>query len=94
VQRYRQRISGPLLDRIDIHVEVPLVEYRDLAKTEPSESSAGIRVRVEAARAIQKRRLEGSTARTIADLAGSDNITADHLLEAISYRTLDRDLLS
>jgi hypothetical protein len=48
--RYPQRISGPLLDRIDIHVEVPLVEYRDLAKTEASESSADIRERVEAAR--------------------------------------------
>lgn len=53
IQRYRQRISGPLLDRIDLHVEVPLVEFRDLAKADGGETSATIRQRVEAARAIQ-----------------------------------------
>ena len=139
VLRYRQRISGPLLDRIDIHVEVPLVEYRDLAKSEAGEPSSSIRARVEAARAIQQLRLRGSSAtsnasltpkqmkehcrideessmllentmsqmnfsarahdrilrvaRTIADLSGCKDITADHLLEAIGYRTLDRNLL-
>ena len=139
VLRYRQRISGPLLDRIDIHVEVPLVEYRELAKTESGEASEAIRARVEAARAVQHERLRGTglacnagltpklmkahcriddessmllentmsqmnfsarahdrilkVARTIADLAGSMDITADFLLEAISYRTLDRNLL-
>jgi magnesium chelatase family protein len=139
IQRYRQRISGPLLDRIDIHVEVPLVEYRDLAKSESGEPSAAIRARVEAARAVQQRRLAGTgltrnatltprlmkehcrideessmllentmsqmnfsarahdrilkVARTVADLAGCPDITADHLLEAIGYRTLDRKLL-
>lgn len=139
VLRYRQRISGPLLDRIDIHVEVPLVEYRDLAKSEAGEPSAPIRARIEAARGIQQLRLRGSSAssnatlapkqmkehcrideessmllentmsqmnfsarahdrilrvaRTIADLAGCTDISADHLLEAIGYRTLDRNLL-
>ena len=139
VLRYRQRISGPLLDRIDIHVEVPLVEYRELAKSESGEPSSDIRARIEAARGIQQQRLRGTTAacnalltpklmkehcrideessmllentmsqmnfsarahdrilkvaRTIADLAGCQDISADHLLEAIGYRTLDRNLL-
>src|SRR6187549_2853211 len=62
VLRYRQRISGPLLDRIDIHVEVPLVEYRDLAKSEAGEPSSAIRARIEAARGIQQHRLRGSKA--------------------------------
>jgi magnesium chelatase family protein len=139
VLRYRQRISGPLLDRIDIHVEVPLVEYRDLAKSESGEPSAAIRARVEAARAVQQQRLAGTgltcnatltprlmkehcrideesslllentmsqmnfsarahdrilkVARTIADLSGCKDIAADHLLEAIGYRTFDRNLL-
>jgi magnesium chelatase family protein len=42
VQRYRQRISGPLLDRIDLHIEVPAVEYRDIASTRAEEGSAAI----------------------------------------------------
>ena len=57
VQRYRSRISGPLLDRIDIHIEVPAVKYKDLAQGGPAESSAAIRVRVAAARELQLRRL-------------------------------------
>ncbi|HHM23666.1 MAG TPA: ATP-binding protein, partial [Bacteroidetes bacterium] len=56
IQRYRARISGPLLDRIDIHVEVPAVSYKDLASREPGESSAAIRQRVMRAREIQLRR--------------------------------------
>src|SRR5437667_10013867 len=46
VQRYRQRISGPLLDRIDLHIEVPAVEYRDISSTRTEEGSAAIRERV------------------------------------------------
>lgn len=139
VRNYRQRISGPLLDRIDIHVEVPLIEFRELARSEGGESSEAIRGRVEAARQVQARRFAGSpgaatnsamssrqlkehctidepsralleevmtaqnfsarahdrilkVARTIADLAGSAEITADHLLEAVNFRTLDRNL--
>jgi len=146
VQRYRDRISGPLLDRIDIHVEVPAVQYRDLSsKGAPGEPSAAIRERVTQAREIQRQRFanhktghaslktrcnarmtvqqlkrhcaldeaaEGmmkmamtelnfsaraydrilKVARTIADLANSENIQADHVGEAIQYRTLDRNL--
>src|SRR4029077_2650571 len=47
VQRYRDRISGPLLDRIDIHVEVPSVQYRDISSNVPGESSEAIRGRVQ-----------------------------------------------
>jgi magnesium chelatase family protein len=56
VQRYRQRISGPLLDRIDIHIEVPAVQYKDIASKEPGEPSDSIRERVERARRIQQAR--------------------------------------
>lgn len=53
IEHYRQRISGPLLDRIDLHVEVPLVNYKALASTAKGESSASIRERIVAARALQ-----------------------------------------
>lgn len=56
VQRYRQRISGPLLDRIDLHIEVPAVEYRDIASTRSEEASAAIRDRVGRAREQQEAR--------------------------------------
>ncbi len=56
IQRYRGRISGPLLDRIDIHVEVPTVTYADLASLPSGDTSAHIRARVNAARDIQRRR--------------------------------------
>ena len=56
VERYRSRISGPLLDRIDIHVEAPAVHYRDLSSNEPAEASAAIRARVIGAREVQKDR--------------------------------------
>jgi magnesium chelatase family protein len=59
VQRYRARVSGPLLDRIDIQVEVPGVAYRDLADQSPSEPSPEIRKRVERARQIQLQRFAG-----------------------------------
>lgn len=58
VQRYRQRISGPLLDRIDLHIEVPAVEYRDVSGERVEESSAAIRERVSHARKIQHRRFQ------------------------------------
>ncbi len=141
IQRYRQRISGPLLDRIDLHVEVPLVEFRELSRQEPGEASESIRQRVEQARQVQQERFRGTkgiscnaamsskllkqhcqisaeatellegamqqlnlsarahdrilkVARTLADLAAADAIRSDDVLEAISYRTLDRNLLS
>lgn len=56
VQRYRQRISGPLLDRIDLHIEVPAVEYRDVASERPEENSTSIRERVGRARQKQQQR--------------------------------------
>ncbi|MFZ4764680.1 MAG: YifB family Mg chelatase-like AAA ATPase, partial [Roseimicrobium sp.] len=56
ILKYRQRISGPLLDRIDLHVEVPAVDYKTLTSTEREESSESIRDRVEKARAIQRQR--------------------------------------
>jgi magnesium chelatase family protein len=140
IEKYRQRISGPLLDRIDLHVEVPTVEYRELASTDVGESSDAVRERVVAARDRQLERfvnLDGLTcnagmsskvmrefckidatasgylehamnelnfsarahdrilkvARTLADLAGSEQIEAAHVLEAIQYRTLDRKLM-
>ena len=139
IQKYRQRISGPLLDRIDIHVEVPIVEYKELSGKATGEASSAIRERVESVRALQLRRFaddgevttnssmtprlmkqhaqldaEGAglleqamndlnfsarahdrilkVARTLADLAGNESIQPDNLLEAIQYRTLDRNL--
>ena len=138
IERYRARISGPLLDRIDIHVEAPAVTFAELRSAEPGESSAPIRDRVMRARERQLGRFKGcatianarmtpaqlrrhcalesalgdllqqameklslsarayhrilKVARTIADLAGAENIGAPHLLEAIQYRTLDRPL--
>jgi len=59
VERYLSRLSGPLLDRIDIHLEVPAVAYRDLASSASEESSATVRARVEAARQRQRDRFEG-----------------------------------
>jgi len=56
IHRYRSRISGPLLDRIDIHVEVPAVPYKDLLEEAHAESSAAIRERVTRAREIQSDR--------------------------------------
>jgi magnesium chelatase family protein len=105
IQRYRSKISGPLMDRIDIHIEVPAVKYRDLASREPGESSRQIKNRIDEASqklletAIDRfglsaraytRRLKVS--RTIADLDGQEEIRPDHLSEAIQYRSLDRNL--
>jgi magnesium chelatase family protein len=130
VQRYRNRLSGPLLDRIDLCIEVPALSSADLAETAHGESSATVRTRVIAATnlAIQRQgctnaRLEGKAleahaapdaagqtllsqavarlglsarayhrllrvARTIADLAGSEQIGTAHIAEAIQFRQL------
>ncbi|MDO9268859.1 MAG: ATP-binding protein [Methylobacter sp.] len=134
VMRYRARVSGPLLDRIDMHLEVPRISHEVLRKGSPDgeESSEQIRARVVAARNLAVARsgkansaltakevkqlcilsepshliLEQAMdkfglshrayhrilklARTIADLAQSENIETVHLSEAISYRKLDR----
>ena len=63
IQRYLSKISGPLLDRIDIHVEVPSLPYRELAGGTRAESSAVVRGRVQKAREIQRRRFGGNATR-------------------------------
>ena len=61
VEQYMRRVSGPLLDRIDMHIEVPSVEYEAMRRKEQPESSAAVRKRVNAAREVQKRRFEGTS---------------------------------
>ncbi len=68
IKRYRSRISGPLLDRIDIHIEVLPVKVSELSQAAPAESSAAIRARVEAARAIQTERFRGTGVHTNAGM--------------------------
>ena len=70
VARYRARLSGPLLDRIDLHVEVPAVSYEDIRSTHSGPSSAEVRERVVRAREIQRERYRGTNCRTNADLSG------------------------
>jgi len=139
IEKYRQRISGPLLDRIDLHVDVPAVDYRELRAESGGESSELIRERVEEARRVQLERFVShpgvncnadmgtrlvgefcwldrrsettleqamdtldfsaraydrilKVARTLADLEGALDIAEVHVMEAIQYRTLDRNL--
>ncbi len=138
VQKYLNKISGPLLDRIDLHVEVTPVPFSELSGKKTEEGSASIRERVIQAREIQAKRYQQQpgvyanaqmsskqlkdicvidhvganllkaamdklnlsaraydrilkVSRTIADLAGSENIKPEHLAEAIQYRSLDRE---
>ncbi|MDY7001802.1 MAG: ATP-binding protein, partial [Thermodesulfobacteriota bacterium] len=67
---YRSRVSGPLLDRIDLHVEVPAVPYKDLKQTESSMDSARMFGRIEAARERQAERYEGLPVLSNAELSG------------------------
>ncbi|MCC5846088.1 MAG: YifB family Mg chelatase-like AAA ATPase [Verrucomicrobia bacterium] len=137
IQRYRARVSGPLLDRIDIQIDVPAVRYEELTSLQPGEPSEAIRERVLRARGIQQRRFADNprvhanagmgtrelnthcrldaechqmlrmamddmnlsaraydrilkVARTLADLEAVETIQAQHLAEAIQYRSLDR----
>ena len=75
VRTYLSKISGPLLDRFDIHVEVAPVEFSDLSSKEKEESSAAVRERVQAARDIQTRRFKGT------DITCNARITSDILRE-------------
>jgi magnesium chelatase family protein len=61
VARYRDKISGPLLDRIDLHLEVPTVPYREISNPQPGESSEAIRARVIASREVQRERFAGES---------------------------------
>ena len=137
IRNYMGRLSGPLLDRIDIHVSVPRVSFREISQTQASENSATVRERVLKARELQLERYAGisgvrtnsdlgetlirrfcivdesglsmlraamerlglsgrafhrilKVARTIADLDGADLPRAEHVAEAIQYRSLDR----
>ena len=138
VETYLSRISGPLLDRIDLHIETFPLSYEELATKKPGEKSVDVRERVVKARLIQVQRFADvpgihcnaqmtakmiqkycdlddtcgtllknamerlglsarardrilKVSRTIADLAGSENIKPEHLAEAIQYRSLDRE---
>lgn len=73
VSRYLARVSGPLLDRLDLHIEVPPVEYEELSSNEKAESSATIRARVNTARTIQNERFRGT------GIACNARITPDRL---------------
>lgn len=70
VQRYRSRLSGPLLDRIDLHVEVPAVNYEDLQAKAAGKSSAAMRAEVERARQIQDERYANTPCKCNAELSG------------------------
>ena len=72
VARYQKRISGPLLDRIDIHVDVPRVNYEKLSGERLGETSCAIRARVAAARQLQAQRFTGTRMRTNADMGPAE----------------------
>jgi magnesium chelatase family protein len=72
VESYQKRISGPLMDRIDIHVEVPRVDYDKLAGNTLGESSASVRARVEASRALQRTRFAGTRLYCNADMGPAE----------------------
>lgn len=72
IQRYRSKVSGPLLDRIDIQVEVPALRYQELASREAGESSTAIRDRVNRARTIQLRRFEKRNLHANAQMGSKD----------------------
>ncbi len=72
IQKYRRKVSGPLLDRIDLHVEVPRVKYEKLASTVLSESSKEVRTRVENARTLQRQRFTDSGGPTNSEMKSRD----------------------
>src|SRR6202011_317035 len=72
VAKYQRRLSGPLLDRIDIHVEVPRVQYEKLTGTAQGEPSAAVRARVQAPRERQRARFAGTALVSNADMGPSE----------------------
>ena len=88
VHRYRSRISGPLLDRIDIHVDVPAVPYKDLMSIRPAETSAEIRTRVSGARAVQAERFKQTRIHCNAQMA-SRHIKKSCVIDDESNRLLE-----
>src|SRR5712692_8689131 len=88
IQRYRSRISGPLLDRIDIHIEVPAVRYRELMGRSSGESSSAICERVNRARDIQLARFRGTTYFCNAQM-GARELLANCQVEAGGERLLE-----
>lgn len=72
IQRYAGRISGPLLDRIDLHIQVPRVKFKDLEGERPEEGSATVRERVQAARQIQQQRFAGTPVHCNAHMRTTD----------------------
>ncbi|MFH0788915.1 MAG: YifB family Mg chelatase-like AAA ATPase [Pseudomonadota bacterium] len=93
IQRYKSKISGPLLDRIDLHVEVPSVKFKDLASQSGEESSQTVRERVKAARERQKSRFQSKTIfcnaqmgpRQIKKYSPLDSDSQDLLEKAMDY---------
>ena len=88
IHRYRAKISGPLLDRIDIHVEVPAVPYKDLQQQIVAESSEAIRSRVTAARTIQTERFRKTRIHCNAQM-GSRHIKKHCTIDAAASRLLE-----
>ncbi|MDD4648505.1 MAG: ATP-binding protein, partial [Desulfoplanes sp.] len=70
IQRYRSKLSGPLLDRIDLQVEVPAVPYKELRQTKGSLDSTTMRTRIQKARDVQTERYQGTPLLTNAQLSG------------------------
>ncbi len=89
IERYRSRISGPLLDRIDLHIDVPAVRYDELRGCEPGESSVDIRTRVDRARAIQGERFAGRGIYSNAQM-GPREIQEFCVIDAAGHRLLQR----
>jgi magnesium chelatase family protein len=82
IVRYRDRLSGPMLDRIDIHLEMPRLSYRELSDPAPAESSEAIRCRVEAAREIQRRRFTGRKGKAGGGIQCNAHMTGAQVKEA------------
>jgi magnesium chelatase family protein len=72
ITRYQKRISGPMMDRIDIHIEVPRVEYEKLSDDRLGEASTAVQARVENARQRQRERFEGSDLTCNADMGPAE----------------------